>query len=392
MRALEILHARLEARLGFVHASRWGSLWRVVIALIVGKKLWLTALGRALPSDALRKHAIKAVDRLLGNRLLYRERFAITAAVASLVVRDRSRPIVLVDTVEIQRRVIAVTAALAHAGRSFPIWSTKVRHYRLTPSESRRFLRELSQVLPASSRPILVTDAGFETPWIREVEARGWDYVARVRGMVQVRHRATWTELSKIRALATRRAKNIGPVQLCKRSPVPRRMVLSKLPTPQHRQVITRTGPARGTNYRVYRANAYEPIVAVTSLSCCARAVIEIYALRMQIEESFRDLKNHRWGWSLRHCGSRSRQRIEVLLLVASIAALVQQLVGMAAEALGLHRSHQANTVRRRVLSVFVLGGIILNDSRLRPPAPTSIARAIGTLRREIVAFGGAAP
>ena len=363
MRALEILHARLLERVGFVHATRWRALWRVVTALVVGRCLWLTALGRSLPGDALRKHAIKAVDRLLGNRNLYRERFAIAAAVAGFALRGSSRPIILVDTVEVQKRVVAATAALAYEGRAFPLWSTKVHHYKLSVSEIRRFLRELGRVLPAGCIPVLVTDAGFETPWLVEVEKLGWDYITRVRGQVHVRHRGDWKRLDKIRALATKRAKNLGMVQMRRKSPVRRRMVLSKLPTPRHRQVMTRTGPSRGTNYRVYRANAYEPIVAVTSLRCRAQLVVEIYELRMQIEQTFRDLKSHRWGWSLRHCGTRSRQRLEILFLVAAIAALVQQLVGMAAEAQGLHRSHQANTERRRVLSVFVLGSILLNEA-----------------------------
>lgn len=381
MRALEILHARLSDRLGFVHATRWRALWRVVTALVVGRCLWLTALGRALPGGARPKHAIKAVDRLLGNRLLYRERFAIAAAIAGFALRDLSRPIILVDTVELQKRVIAATAALAYDGRAFPLWSTKVRSYKMSAAEIRRFLRELGRVLPVDSKPVLVTDAGFETPWLAEVEKRGWDYVARVRGQVHVRHRGEWQGLDKIRALATNRAKNLGQVQLRRQSPVHRRMVLSKLPTPRHRQVKTRTGPSRDTNYYVYRANAYEPIVAVTSLPCCARSVVEIYALRMQIEETFRDLKNHRWGWSLRHCGTRSRQRLEILFLVAAIAALVQQLVGMAAEAQGLHRSHQANTERRRVLSIFVLGSLVLNDAHGTLPSESAIALAILRLR-----------
>jgi hypothetical protein len=376
VRALEMLHERLKCRLDFLHVARWRSLWRVVQALIAGKQLWLTALGRSLPTAAHRKHAIKAVDRLLGNDHLYRERFAIAAALAAIVIHRRTRPIVLVDTVEIRHRVVAITAALAHDGRSFPIWSTKVRHYRPRARDLRRFLDELGRVLPPACSPILVTDAGFETPWLCEVDRRGWDYVCRVRGQVHVLYKGEWVGLERIRSLATGRAKNLGTLSLARKTPHARRVVLSKLPICRHRQVATRRGPARGTNYRVYRQNAYEPLVVTTSLTSHPAQVIALYRLRMQIEQSFRDLKNHRWGWSLRHCLTRSRRRIELLLLIAAIAIVAQQLAGTAAENLGLHRYHQANTIqRRRVLSLFLLGGLTLN-------AP---AGGRGLLRRDLL-------
>jgi hypothetical protein len=382
VRALQILHERFRKQLQFVHQARWQALWRVVSALIAGRQLWLTALGRALPGSAMRKHAIKAVDRLLGNAHLHAERFSIAAALASTIIRDGSRPIVLIDTVEIRHKIVAITAAIAHDGRSFPIWSTIVSHVRPKARECSRFLQELSRVLPVC-HPVLVTDAGFEGPWFIEVERHGWDYVGRLRGQVMVQYDDRWVRLSELRQLATNRAQNLGRLLISKKgSPAKRRVVLSKLPTCGHRQVKTRRGPARGTNYRVYRANAYEPLVLVSSLTSEPRRVVAVYKLRMQIEQAFRDLKNHRWGWSLRHCGTGSRPRLEILLLIGAIAQLVQQLVGIAAERMGLHRAHQANTIRqRRVLSVFVLGGLILNNLGSDDVSKLNIAAAIKRVR-----------
>lgn len=382
MRAFEILHARFRERLGFVHESRWQSLWRVVAALIIGRKLWLTALGRARPGTAMPKHAIKAVDRLLGNERLHAERFAIAASVAATIIGAQRRPIILVDTVELRHKVVALTAAVAHDGRSFPIWSTLVNHIRPRGRDCERFLNELSTVLPAGCRAVVVTDAGFEGAWFAAVRQQGWDYVGRLRGQVQVQHGGHWVQLLSLRNLATTRAKNLGVLHIGKLRSEPHRVVLSKLPTCAHRQVKTRRGPARGTNYHEYRKNAHEPLVLVSSLSCRPDDVVTIYKLRMQIEQAFRDLKNHRWGWSLRHCGTRSRARLELLLLVAAIACLVQQLTGMAAEARSLHRAHQANTERgRRVLSFFVLGGLILNGHS-QELSHEDIRSAIAGLRR----------
>lgn len=151
----------------------------------------------------------------------------------------------------------------------------------------------------------------------------------------------------------------------------------------KHRQISTRQGPARGTNYHAYRKNAYEPLVLVTSLTSAPEQVVELYRLRMQIEQTFRDLKNHRWGWSMRHCLSKSRDRIEILLLIASIAMLVQHLIGVAGELTGLQRAHQANTVRdRRVLSTFFLGALLLRRAQVFEIR--DLLHALRELRRRI--------
>ena len=38
-----------------------------------------------------------------------------------------------------------------------------------------------NKVLPRDCKPIIVTDAGFKTPWFRSVLAQGWDFVGRTR-------------------------------------------------------------------------------------------------------------------------------------------------------------------------------------------------------------------
>ena len=77
----------------------------------------------------------------------------------------------------------------------------------------------------------------------------------------------------------------------------------------------------------------------------------------MQIEEAFRDIKNTRNGFSLRHCRSMETQRLNVALLIAAIAMLLLWIVGTIARQQGQHYQYQANTVRHRsVLSTFTIG------------------------------------
>ena len=85
----------------------------------------------------------------------------------------------------------------------------------------------------------------------------------------------------------------------------------------------------------------------------------------MQIEETFRDTKNHRFGWSLGDVRLSTPERTAVLLTLAALAFLVVTLIGMAAERRGEHRAYQANTERRRVLSFLVLAAAILRRNAL---------------------------
>lgn len=387
MRALDILQNRLTESMSFMHKARWCALWRCVLALIAAKKLWLTALGRSLPVDARRKHAIKAVDRLLGNAVLYRERPRIAAAVAAIVVGRQASVLVLIDTVEIRHKVIGFVASIAHQGRSIPVWSTKVSSYRVNAAGCRRFLDGLRRVLPPGCHPVLITDGGFEADWFDYVESLGWDYIGRVRGQIKFQRGARQLTCSDLHKMASRRAKNLGRLHFPVKKPRTRRVVLSRLPVSRHRRIKVRRGTGNDTNYRHYRKNAHEPLVLTTSLQCRAQQVVDLYATRMQIEQNFRDLKNHRWGWSLRHCLSRSKKRIELLLLVGAIATLVQHLVGFAGELVDLHHRYQANTVRkRRVLSFFVLGGLLLQDQA--EFTATAVRQALAQLRRDVARMG----
>ena len=109
------------------------------------------------------------------------------------------------------------------------------------------------------------------------------------------------------------------------------------------------------------RQTALDPWLIATSMSDGdAASVVGIYARRMQIEETFRDTKNHRFGWSLGDVRLSTPQRTAVLLTLAALAFLVVTLIGMAAERRGVHRSYQANTAKRRVLSFLVLAAAIL--------------------------------
>ncbi len=96
----------------------------------------------------------------------------------------QTRPIISVDWSDLDARGqhFLIRAGMAFEGRSITLYEEV--HDKLTkekPKTYRQFLSALKALLPSKAKPIIVTDAGFKTPWLDEVMKQGWDYVGRVR-------------------------------------------------------------------------------------------------------------------------------------------------------------------------------------------------------------------
>jgi Transposase DDE domain len=135
-------------------------------------------------------------------------------------------------------------------------------------------------------------------------------------------------------------------------------MYLVKKKKRGRRQLTCRGTRARGGQSLSNERRQREPWILVTSLgSRAAKQVMRCYQLRMQIEESFRDMKNARLGLHFRSSRSNSAERLSILLLIGTLATLVAWLVGRTMQRAGLQHHYQANTTRHRtVLSTIFLG------------------------------------
>jgi hypothetical protein len=376
---------QVSSALGFVHAQRRSALLRAVGALIGGGALWLSALGRAIDDPIAPKHAIKAVDRVLGNKALHRQHEAIYAALAALMLRGQQLVVVLVDITDVRPGTCALTASVAMQGRSIPLYAlVRSKHSIRKRSTAQAFLQGLRRVLPPAVRPVLVTDAGFESPWFDQVAELGWDYVGRVRNRTKFLLEDRWVGVHTLHRCAGRHARCLGQLRFPRDRPRLRRLVLSAMPKAKGRTRKNTQG-RKGRRKNDYRCakSAREPWLLATSLGCSSRLVVDIYAQRMQIEQNYRDAKNHRWGWRLNQTRSRSNARLQMLLLIAAISMLVVLAFGCFAESHALHKRYQANTLyRRRVLSFFTLGRFALHDRHLElTPSPS---RLLSEIRRRI--------
>ena len=359
MRSVELLQSTLKKYLSRMHPRREAAVWRAVTGLILGGKACLTALGRSLPGSTSDKHRIKAVDRLLGNTALHRELDQIYRAVAHLLLKGVRTPVIAVDWTGAGAHHYELSAKLCCDGRALPLYSLVFAKQSFSYSIAHReFLHNLAGILPVGCKPILVTDAGFQLAWFGEVRRHSWHYIGRVRG-----HRYVWLDgqkltLQQLHRRAAAHPRDLGIARLSLSDHHGRRLVLSPQRHGKGRQRLTRKGkPGRNTTDRKTSQGAREPWVLATSLQADAAFIVHAYSLRMQIEQAFRDRKCYRHGWNMRLTVTRSRERLAVLLMVASLAELAVQLVGRAMANTPQGYSFQANTTRKqRVLSYFFLG------------------------------------
>jgi hypothetical protein len=393
MRAREILTEVFGAKLAGIDSRLVKLSFDAVEALLKCERLTLTDLGRALPRDCVRKHAIKCVDRLLANPRIEAIRTQVGAAVSRALFEANPSPVVLVDWTEAGPGFWALSAATPVSGRAIALFHEVHPTAKLSnPDVERRFLQTLKdKVVPDDCTPVMVTDSGFKTGWFLGVLDVGWDFVGRLGGSMQVSGEldnaedpSAWKTLPAIYLRANHRPQYLGLWALTKKHRLTSRLILHKRPRKGRKgsRKPNRKGVHPGSHaVQTVRKRAKEPWLLATSVTRLPKEVVAIYALRMQIEETFRDTKSHRFGWSFEDAGSRTERRLNNLLLIAVLGAYVTMVLGVAAEAQGVHTGLQANTIRRRrVFSLFFLGRMVMSMPDLYESLRSRFRAALATL------------
>lgn len=382
MRAGQRLRHLLDRGPVRVHRGRLRAIQATVEGLLCGGRLTLTALGRSLAAafGAIEKHAIKRVDRLLGNRFLWQERLGYFAAIAFSIVGNAHRIVILVDWTQVCGDLHALVASVPIAGRSVSVYF-EVHPKSLVGNRhvQFQFLEQLAKVLPLGREVIIVADAGFQTHWFRKVQQMGWHYVGRLARFVSVRAPSRdWRRADSLWRLARRRkAIDLGWHDAVASRQMPMRLVLYK--STWKRRKGSRRKNRVGVHpsmqaYKKCQARSRQPWLLATSLEGDAADVVALYASRMQCEECFRDYKSHQFGFSLEDVRTDSLRRMTVVLLIATLAHLLALVAGMAAEHVRIAPTFQANTTRHhRVLSLVFLGRRIFADAE----TPRAVARRL---------------
>jgi hypothetical protein len=187
--------------------------------------------------------------------------------------------------------------------------------------------------------------------------------------MVSPYDKDDWVRTEKIFETATGHARYQGHIDLVRKEPLACHAYMLKKKK-QGRIKKTQFGERCASKHSEKNAHRERsPWLIVTSLSGgtkMTKRVINIYKTRMQIEEAFRDMKNPRWGFSLKEAKSTKTYRYENLMLVGTLATFALWLMGKVVELKQWQYRFQANTTKtRKILSTFFLGCQIFRRSPL---------------------------
>lgn len=399
MKAKTILNNSLDFVTENLHATRKKAVYACVESLVYGSRATVTSIGRDIQSAAHEKHNIKRADRLLSNKKLNADAFGIYKSMAHFLIAPKSQPIVLIDWSDLDEskcNFLIRASLISESKRGIPIYEevhgvgTKEK-----PETHQVFLHNLSQVIPKTSVPIIITDAGFRVPWFKQVKALGWDFVGRTRlPCTYSTDKTEWQCLTKLYAQATTRPK-IMTGYLTSTHEYQVNMALYKSKE-KGRKDINRYGqPRKSKQSRKHAKGAHDAWVISTSLAIkdnLGKKLVSFYKTRMQVEEGFRDMKCVRFGQSMSLHGSYKTARIANLVLLTTLSNWVHYLFGSIVLKVGNQYRYQANTVKKRtVLSTIFLGKRLLKDRHSRVTlrhlndALMSIPIVINKLMRELL-------
>lgn len=322
-----------------MHAKRVDSVADGVTGVLEAASVSIAAIGAGLAAnDGLNpKHAIKQVDRLLSNEKLDLD--DVFGDWTSYVVGLRRSIVVALDWTEFDRddqSTITINLLTKH-GRATPlIWKT-VRKSELKDQRNDHedaLVRQFLEELPADVSVVLLADRGFgDQAFYSFLQDNGIDFVIRFRANILVTDAKGQTKSAGEWMTPSGRVKKLTDVSVTADK------------TPIAAVVV------------VHDKEMADPWCLATSLGQAkSREIINLYAKRFKIEETFRDQKDPRFGLGLSQVRIGSPFRRDRLLLLCALAHALLTLLGAAGERVGLDRTLKANTVKRRVHSLFKQG------------------------------------
>jgi hypothetical protein len=322
-----------------LHASRVLSIANAVTGVLDAAVLSIHAIGQAYArlAEITPKSGVKQVDRLLSNRGFDMETCA--GLWIQHVVGERDEIVIALDWTDFDdddHTTLAAYMVTGH-GRATPLFWRTVRKSRLA---GRRTAIEhecivlLDRWLPEGVRVELLADRGFgDQKLYALLQELCWSFTIRFRGNIavesasgEVRTAAAWVSRSG-RAFMLRDARVTAD-----RALVPAVVVVHN------------------------RAMKECWCLATSRADAPASAVVKSYGRRFTIEETFRDIKDLRFGMGLRATHIKDAARRDRLLLLVAIAHSLLTLLGAASEAAGLDRLLKVNTVKKRTHSLFRQG------------------------------------
>lgn len=371
MHAARIIQDLLSKKCASIHAKRRHCLAKLVEA---GRKsgLSLLRMSRALGGASALRHRIKCCDRLLSNPHLLKERGQIYRAMNDGVLAQQKNIGIIIDWSDLRPDGSAhlLRAAAIVKGRAFVVYEEVHAGKDYGASKvHREFLINLRAVLPAHCKPVLVTDAGFRATWFKLASELDLDWIGRIRNRDLVREEGSreWVGCKTLYARATGRPKTLGRFAYVRSNPTACRLVAFKKQS-KGRHHRTKFGKiSRSTQSLKNRSGQIEPWLLAVSEGLeplSATKIVALYSGRMQIEQTFRDLKNGKWGLGLTDSQTQELPRLAALLLLGALITYALWLIGLAARQQGCQIAYGSKKKASSTLSIISLARHYLNETR----------------------------
>lgn len=374
MEVINLLQNHLIEECPFIHGKRLQALMDVACGLQKKQTLTLTAMGRGLTNTSQIKNKIKKVDRLESNKHLHDELFSLYMGLSNFVFRYLSyqaQKVVIIDLCYLKddHDIQMLSAEIAAKGRSLPLYREVFGSGELK-GRANQFLSSVKACIPSDIPVILIMDAGFGVEWFQAIEANGWHWIARVRDgkKLKIEEKSDWQTVKEFIPEIASKAKSYNNAFLTKEYEHSCRIITSPKKL-GGRKKSSRPSKNDRAGRDGCRRSAKEPWILATNLSSeqySTTQIILYYSKRMQIEESFRDLKSHQFGLSARYIRTRCLYRWGVKMLLAAIVQIMFWVIGVIGHSQGFQRVFQANTVKdKKVFSYFYLGQLIIEYDKL---------------------------
>ena len=335
------VHAFMDELFGEdMHAARVGSLSDTTAGVLEAAELGIHAIGRGIAAakGLADKHAIKQVDRCIGNEEIDVDRMF--EQWVPHCIEGRDEVWVNMDWTEFDpddHSMLVLSLQTPH-GRATPLmWKTVVKS-KLKGQRNKHedeLLARLRELVPLEVRVIIVADRGFGDQRLftyLSTELR-FDYIIRIRGDILISN-----DRDEQRLAAQWVGKGGRMRRIC-------------------RAWVTGDETPVGQFVAVQDKGMKDAWCLVASdPSWSGSEVKRRYGKRFTCEETFRDLKDLRYGLGMKWRRISKTGRRDRMMMVASLAHTLLSLLGAAGEEAGLDRLLKANTSKKRSLSLFRQG------------------------------------
>jgi hypothetical protein len=317
--------------------------------------LSVTEIGKKLSSSITVKSKIQAANYLIGNQKLASQIPLIYKGLAHFFFDDVNELVILIDwSGSCGEKLHTLTASIVGHGRSIPVYHQVFSESQLgSQLAHEQFLQRLRAIIPSHIKVTIITDAGFRTPWFREVISYGWDVIGRIYGgfSFQKEGEKEWMSLNDVDFGGVGKAYSLGKGKIGKKT----KRVCGYVYTYKERL----SGKTHKKNpfpdhEKQYSHSYRNGWILFSTIEKSAHFIVKYYKKRMQIEQNFKDIKNQELGLGLRQNKSQTVDRITMLWLLACLIIIISWWFGLMIETTNQHWHYQANTVKNKRVRSFI--------------------------------------